>query len=124
MPDYEADEDGLLREIVGEWAVEKHERLAAYVNISRYVRRKFRDGSSASAGYIELFCGTGRSRIRETDRVIDGSPIVAFREAQRGGQPFTDILLGDMGPRIPPIACERIRRLGGIAQADMLTGLI
>jgi three-Cys-motif partner protein len=116
LPDYEEDEDGLLREVVGEWAVEKHERLAAYIDISRYVRRKFRDGNSASAGYIELFCGTGRSRIRDTTRLIDGSPVVAYREAQSGGQPFTHILLGDMDPRFPPIACERIRRLGGLSQ--------
>jgi three-Cys-motif partner protein len=115
LPDYENDEDGLLREVVGEWAIEKHERLAAYVDIAKFVRRKFRNGSSASAGYIELFCGTGRSRIRDTARVIDGSPVVAFRKANDGGQPFTHVLLGDMDARFPPIACERIRRLGGSA---------
>jgi three-Cys-motif partner protein len=116
LPEYEPDEDGLLREIVGEWAVEKHERLAAYVDIARFVRRKFRNGPSGSATYIELFCGTGRSRIRDTKRVVDGSPVVACRKASEGGQPFTHIFLGDMDARFPPIACERIGRLGAIAQ--------
>jgi three-Cys-motif partner protein len=113
LPEYETDQDGLLREVVGEWATEKHERLAAYIDIARFVRRKFRNGPSASAGYIELFCGTGRSRIRDTTRVIDGSPVVAFKKANEGGQPFTHMLLGDMDARFPPIASERIRRLGG-----------
>ena len=34
MPDWEPDEDGLPRSVVGEWALEKHERLRRYIEIA------------------------------------------------------------------------------------------
>ena len=39
MAEYEPDEDGLPREIVGSWVTEKHAKLAAYVDISREFAR-------------------------------------------------------------------------------------
>lgn len=115
MAEYELAEDGFLREIVGAWATEKHERLERYLNISRYARRRFLTGPSKSATYIDLFCGTGQGRVRDTSTVIDGSPLVAFRTARDGGQPFTEIHLGDLNGDAACAAEARIAAAGGKA---------
>ena len=61
------DDDGLPLDEVGPWAKDKHDRLRKYVDISRAARRKWIEGSSKSATYVDLFCGTGRSIIRDTN---------------------------------------------------------
>lgn len=81
------DDDGLELDEVGAWAKEKHERLRKYVDISRAVRRKFLSRSGC-ATYIDLFCGSGRAFIRDTNEKIDGSPLVAFKCARDGGDHF------------------------------------
>ncbi len=62
--DYELDEDGYLREIVGPWVQDKHVRLARYVGISRWVRAKFIGKGNAGATFIDLYSGPGRVRVR------------------------------------------------------------
>jgi len=91
---------------VGEWALEKHERLRKYVDISRYARQKYIDptksklrgsnSSVAGATFIDLFCGPGRSRIRETGQVIDGSPLVAYRASVDGNAAFSEVHVADL----------------------------
>lgn len=68
-----ADEDGLPMSEVGEWTLDKHERLRKYIDAAHGARRKF----AGRTTYIDLYCGPGRSRIRETQKVVDGSPLVA-----------------------------------------------
>lgn len=98
---YEDDpKDHLPREIVGDWAQEKHERLRHYINISRAARRKFEGNSS----YIELYCGPGRSRIKGTQTVIEGSAVAAASEALKR-VPFGHIHIGDLEPA-NVAACE------------------
>ncbi|MGH6877425.1 MAG: three-Cys-motif partner protein TcmP [Rhizomicrobium sp.] len=91
MPE-DLQDDGLPVAEVGEWSPEKHDRLRRYVDISREVRKKFIRGAGAS--YIDLYCGPGRSKIRETGRVIDGSPLVAAAKALESSTAFTRILIG------------------------------
>src|SRR5437867_11925476 len=100
MPDYEIDEDGLPRSIVGEWALEKHERLHKYVDITRAARRKFTVQTSprrylGGAAYIDLFAGPGRARTRGSARLIDGSPVVAAKSALASTVPFSEMHLAD-----------------------------
>jgi three-Cys-motif partner protein len=110
-------EDGLPVSEVGEWALDKHERLRRYVTITCPVRKKWlkpmRPGLvPAGATYIDLFCGSGRSRIRGTDHVIDGSPIVATSAAAQGGAPFSRVLLADLNPSFVQAACTRLSARG------------
>ena len=88
------DEDGLPLDEVGPWALQKHELLRKYVDISRGVRTKFINGPGG-ASYIDLFCGTGRAVIRDTGEVIDGSPLVAFKCARLGGASFSQVHIAD-----------------------------
>jgi three-Cys-motif partner protein len=88
------DDDGLLLDEVGSWAKEKHERFRRYVGISSATRRKW-IGGSGGATYIDLYCGSGRSLVRDTQERIDGSPFVAFNCARQVGVPFSDIYIAD-----------------------------
>ena len=87
-------QDKLTLSEVGEWALEKHERLRQYIDISRKVRQKFNGPSKAGATFIDLYCGPGRSHIAGTDKIIDGSPVVAYQAART--VPFTSLHLADV----------------------------
>jgi len=89
---YELDPaDGLRRELVGAWAQEKHQRLRHYVDISRAARRKFQGNST----FIDLYCGPGRARIKDSNIVIPGSAVAAASEAQRHSA-FGEIYIADL----------------------------
>lgn len=100
--------DGLPVGLVGDWTVEKHERLRKYVDISRGARRKFDRGGST---YIDPFCNYGRARIKESGELIDGSPLVAAKMAQDGGAPFREVHIGDLDPDCVHTATARLRRI-------------
>jgi three-Cys-motif partner protein len=85
-------EDGFPVTKVGEWTLEKHERLRKYVDITRAVRRKFKETETT---YIELFCGPGRSMIDGTGELIEGSPVLAARKAKDTSVPYSDFHLAD-----------------------------
>jgi three-Cys-motif partner protein len=96
------DPDGLPAQCVGAWATDKHDLLRRYVEATaearaiydgtRPPRGDFRPGGT---GYIELFAGPGRARIRETHKFIDGSPLVALKAAA-AKKAFTDVVLCDL----------------------------
>jgi three-Cys-motif partner protein len=103
----EIGDDGLPRTIVGGWTLEKHERLVKYVDITRAVRRKWRNWGTETT-YIELFCGPGRSRIKRTKRIIDGSPIRATQMAKESGVPYTSVYLADFNATFVDALCKRV----------------
>ncbi|HSC19596.1 MAG TPA: three-Cys-motif partner protein TcmP [Rhizomicrobium sp.] len=120
MPEYEVDEDGLPRSVVGEWALEKHERLRKYVDITRATRRKYTVQTSSrkylgGAAYIDLFAGPGRARVRESPRVIDGSPVIAAKAAIASTVPFTEMHVADADQRFCDAAVQRVQTAGGVA---------
>jgi three-Cys-motif partner protein len=107
--------DGLIVDEVGEWAPKKHARVQQYIDIASATRAKYVPPPSwrAGASYIELFSGSGRSLIRGTNRIIDGSPLVAYNAAQASGVPFTEIHLNDFDAEKSAAVDKRIRTLGG-----------
>lgn len=109
------DHDGLIVDEVGEWASEKHARVQAYIKIASATRAKYVPPPAwrAGASYIELFSGPGRSLIRGTKRIIDGSPLVAYNAARLSGAPFTAIHLNDFDATKSAAVEQRIRALGG-----------
>jgi three-Cys-motif partner protein len=89
-------DDGLAVQCVGAWAKEKHDFLRRYIDATREVRRKYvEDGAPGGAGFIDLFAGPGRARLRDTGEFIDGSPLVALRPQDA---PFTKAILCDLEP--------------------------
>ena len=107
--------DGLTVSEVGKWALEKHARVKAYIEIASATRAKYVPPPAwhAGASYIELFSGPGRSLIRRTKQIIDGSPLVAYKAAQASGVPFTQIHLNDFDAANSAAVDARIRALGG-----------
>lgn len=106
---YETDPaDGLRAEIVGEWSPEKHARLRRYVDITHATRRKY-DRSGAT--YIDLYCGPGRARIRDSDERVDGSALVATLESARRS-PFTSIHVADLDSTNVDACRTRLEALG------------
>src|SRR6266478_8946925 len=109
-------DDGLIVSEVGSWASEKHARVRAYIKIASATRAKYVPPPAwrAGASYIELFSGPGRSLIRGTKRIIDGSPLVAFKAAQ-ASVPFTEMHFNDFDAQKSSAVDARIRALGGAA---------
>jgi three-Cys-motif partner protein len=75
---YSLDENGLLVENVGPWAIDKLKIVTDYIQASSAARRRYLGSGTA---YIAPFCGPGLSKIRTTGKYIDGSPVAAFRKA-------------------------------------------
>ena len=109
------DDDGLPLDEVGPWAKEKHERLRQYVDITREARRKFVEGPGG-ATYIDLYCGSGRSFIRDTGERIDGSPLVAFKSACGSRVPFSKIYIADTKEELCRAAEKRLTAAGTVPE--------
>src|ERR1700722_16684267 len=66
--------DGLACPEVGRWAEEKHGLVSFYAKLfSTGMKDKWHERV-----YIELYAGSGYSKVRETSRTIAGSPIQAL----------------------------------------------
>lgn len=92
--------DGLVVQCVGAWAKEKHDYVRRYIAATHAARRKYLVSKgrrpAGGAGYIELFAGPGGARIRSSDEIIDGSPLVA---AKHSDAPFTKLIYADKDRR-------------------------
>jgi three-Cys-motif partner protein len=102
---YSRDEKGLLVESVGPWAREKLKIVTDYIQASSAARRRY---LASGAAYIDVFCGPGRSKIRTTGKLIDGSPIAAFKKAKASLAPFTAIHISDVNPQLLSSAERRL----------------
>ena len=105
-------DDGLPAEEVGVWAKEKHDCLCRYIDISRSTRAKYLGPGKAGATYIDLFCGPGRCKVRDSDEWIDGGVVAAWKKSQESGAPFTQIFVSDLNTQRREAAATRLRRLG------------
>jgi three-Cys-motif partner protein len=103
--------DGLIASKAQEWAEEKHSYLRKFLGASSATRRKWLE-QWGGATYSELFCGPGRSYVQGTSRFIDGSPLVAHREATRTRTNFSAIHLADDNPTYCETVEKRLQALG------------
>ncbi|MGB7542712.1 MAG: three-Cys-motif partner protein TcmP [Burkholderiales bacterium] len=116
---YEQDEDGLPREIVGPWALEKYLRVQRYVGISgRAVRRNWYKRGKAGATYIELFCGPGRVRIEESNDIRHGSALAAWIASTAADSAFTQVHIADADERLVTACSTRLQRAGAPVWSD------
>ena len=105
-------DDGLPADEVGVWAKEKHTYLKRYLDISRATRSKYIGDRKGGAVYFDLFCGTGRSRIRGTDEWIDGGAVAAWKTSCDGNAPFTDVYISDHDEEKLNACAARLRNAG------------
>lgn len=119
---YEVDpEDGLPRGLVGAWGVEdKHERLNKYIFASHAARRKFWKEYGKDTGFVDLYCGPGRARVRDTPLIVDGSAVMAAKRSS-ACTPFQRYVIGDINPDLLA-ACEKRLRKAGAEKVYALQG--
>ncbi len=105
---YSLDEQGLWVENVGPWATDKLKIVTDYIQASSAARRRY---LGTGAAYVDVFCGPGRSRIRTTGKLIDGSPVAAFIKAQGSLAPFTAMHISDADADLLSSAEKRLTAL-------------
>lgn len=115
--------DGMITDPVGEQVQMKHELLRKYIAITAPTRKMFIGKGKAGATFIDLFCGSGRSRIRDTDTWKDGSAQVAWSESVVTGSPFTQMFVADIRENARNACLERLVRDGAPAKALVGTAL-
>jgi len=103
---YWQDEDELWVENVGPWAKEKLKVLTDYVQISSGARKKY-----THCAFVDVFSGPGKSKIRRTSELIDGSPVAAYKQAQKS-KAFSSIYISDADQELLDSAGSRLRDLG------------
>lgn len=92
---------------IGTWSREKHDLLRRYVGASSAARKKWPDCS-----FIDLFCGPGRVRVRNTPDEADGGAVVAWRQAADTQSPFTQVIVGDLDTIAANSCGQRLTALG------------
>lgn len=97
---------------IGEWSLEKHDLLRRYVQASWAARQKWSHRS-----FIDLFCGPGRVLVRERNIETDGGALVAWRQAQRTGGCFTQLIIGDIDPEAASSCRARLEALRAPVEA-------
>lgn len=120
---YETDpDDGLIRGIIGAWSAEdKHQRLKGYIYASHGARRKFSKDFGKDTGFVDLYCGPGRARVRDAEsKVVDGSAVIA---AKKGSEctPFQRFVIGDVDADLVA-ACEKRLASSGATKILPLVG--
>ena len=104
-------DDGLPADEVGIWAKEKHSYLRRYLDISKATRKKYIGPTKAGAAYFDLFCGSGRSKIRGINEWIDGSAVVAWKTSIAGRAPFSAIYVSDIKEESLNACVARLKEL-------------
>lgn len=113
MGDLVEADDGLPAEVVGPWAKEKHELLCKYIQISSATRRKYLPPhNQGGAGYVDLFCSTGRCWLKDTNEWIDGSAVAAWKRSVDNETPFTRVIIADADEERLNACADRLARLG------------
>lgn len=93
---------------MGSWAEIKLKLLTNYVQASSATRKKYQHNSPS---YIDVFCGAGRSKVRESGRFIDGSPVAAYKQSQLSGVPFSELHISDFDQELAVAAETRLKNL-------------
>lgn len=113
--------DNLAVGEVGEWALEKHAYIERYIQISRRTRIKYlQPFGTGGATYTDLFCGSGRSRIKNSETVVDGSAIVAWKASVASNAPFSKVFVCDADKNNLDACVARLEELGAPVEGMVL----
>lgn len=83
-------DDGLLMRSAGQWASVKLDYLRRYIDVFEIsMRNKW-----TVRNYIDLLAGPGKNRIRKTNEILLGSPLLALKAKY----PFTGYYFSDVNP--------------------------
>jgi three-Cys-motif partner protein len=92
---------------VGPWVKDKHRALREYLRYHAAPRAKF-----THRAYIDVFCGPGRAKLRDSGQFVPGSPVIAWNGSVEDKAPFSALYIADSDPVRRTACAERLRRLG------------
>jgi three-Cys-motif partner protein len=98
-----AQDDGLITNSIGPWAEDKYRYMGMYAEMfSTGMKNKW-----PRRLYLDLFSGPGYSRVRDTGRVVLGSPMIALSLPD----PFDEYVFSDEDPGALDALRTRVARL-------------
>jgi three-Cys-motif partner protein len=110
----ELSDDGLILPEVGRWAEDKHRLIGLYDQLfSTGMRAKWDQRI-----YIDLYSGAGLSRIRGSNRIIAGSPIIALTV----DNPFDKYIFCEENEELLDALQKRVGRFAPQAQVSYIAG--
>lgn len=110
----EVDDDGLPAPEVGSWALEKYRRVWYYDQIFSTGMKNEWD----QLVYVDLYAGPGHARIRDTDTMVPGSPLLALMV----DDPFTKYVFCEREQELLRALRIRVERLAPEADVDFVQG--
>ncbi len=111
-PIIEAEDDSLEIPDVGQWAIEKYTYFGYYCDIFTTSMEDHWENLI----YIDLFSGSGFSKIKNNRKVIYGSPLIALSIPH----PFTRYILCERDIKTYEILMQRVNRLFPIKNIKIL----
>ena len=107
--------DGLPFRCVGAWSEAKHYYLKRYIETFTTSMRKKWHGQLY---YIDLFTGPGKCMARETEREIDGSPLIALNAPY----PFAKYFFVDLNEEVLNTLSERCKNNPNYNRIKLIPG--
>jgi three-Cys-motif partner protein len=95
----EPEDDGLPMRDSGPWVEEKLDILDRYINVFETSMK----GKFPKRNYVDLFAGPGKNKIRDTGKVLLGSPLIALNTKY----PFTNYYFIDSNNEVINTLTER-----------------
>lgn len=106
--------DGLPTNEIGPWAEQKYQYVGMYAQLfSTGMKKKW-----PHRIYLDLFSGPGYARVRDTNRVVLGSPMIALSLPDR----FDSYVFADENPESLDALRTRVSRLGYDVSATYIPG--
>jgi three-Cys-motif partner protein len=107
-------DDGLVCPEVGPWSEEKYRLIGLYASLfSTGMKRKW-----DKRVYVDLYAGAGYSRVRDSGRILMGSPLLALSVSD----PFDKYVFCDEDPEKLAALKERALRIAPEAKIACLPG--
>lgn len=107
--------DGLVTPPIGAWAEEKYQLVLCYASI---VAKSMAKKAWKGLVYVDLFAGAGRAQIRNTQQIIDASPLLVL------GIPngFTKYIFCELNAENADALRKRAAAIGGSKDVVVIEG--
>lgn len=107
-------DDGLPCPEVGAWADTKHRLISLYASLfATGMKRKW-----DKRVYVDLYSGSGYARVRDTSRIIQGSPLLALTVKD----PFDKYIFCEEDPALLAALKQRVLRIAPNAEVAYVDG--
>jgi three-Cys-motif partner protein len=109
-----APDDGLIIPEIGPWAEDKYKQIALYDHLfSKGMKDKW-----GKRVYVDLYSGAGFGRVKGTDTLLMGSPLIALTLEY----PFDRYIFCEQNPDLMDALRERVKRMAPLADVVFVPG--